>query len=161
MTIPMVFADAESLLDSLNAQPSPTGYEIKNVDLNLLFDPKILIQTQRLTFHSSKITFQDMNFVGSFVYDKVDVVFINSQISPNENEKEQVILAENETILIAEQLTFDAKNINSIVINNHSFSSFINSIKTTISAVKFAFLEMKKVAIIIGIVKSTVVNQTF
>jgi hypothetical protein len=68
-----------------------------------------------------------MNFIGSFVFDNCDVVFVNSQISPNKNEREQVILAENETILIAEQLTIDAKNINSIVINNHSTSSFTNS----------------------------------
>jgi hypothetical protein len=32
-----------------------------------------------------------MKLTGSFVFDKFEVVFIHSQVSANENEKEQVI----------------------------------------------------------------------
>jgi hypothetical protein len=68
-----------------------------------------------------------MKLTGSFVFDKCEVVFVNSQVSVNENEKGQVIFKENETMFIAEQLSIDTKNNNSIVINNHYISSFTNS----------------------------------
>jgi hypothetical protein len=45
MTIPKLNESAESLLDTINAKSTPFGHEIKNADLNLLFDPKILIKT--------------------------------------------------------------------------------------------------------------------
>jgi hypothetical protein len=41
-----------------------------------------------------------MKLTGSFGFDILEVVFINYQVSANENVKKQVIFEENETILL-------------------------------------------------------------
>jgi hypothetical protein len=68
-----------------------------------------------------------MKLTGSFGFHEFEVVFINYQVSANENVKKQVIFEENETIFIAEQLSIDTKNNNLILVNNHSIFSFTNS----------------------------------
>jgi hypothetical protein len=79
-----------------------------------------------MTIYFSNVTFQNLNLLGSLAFDKCNVTIFNSQISPNQNETEQVILADNETTFIAHNLTIDSKEIKSIVVNNHSLSSLTN-----------------------------------
>jgi hypothetical protein len=67
-----------------------------------------------------------MNFLGSLAFERCNITFLNSQISPNQNEKNQVILVDHETTFIGYNFSIDAKMINSIVLNNHSFCSLIN-----------------------------------
>jgi hypothetical protein len=127
MTNPLIITDNQILIQAFNAQQTPTGWKIKDSDCNLLFNPQIQLETQRLTFHSSNITFQNMNLLGSLEFHKCNVVIINSQISPNQKETDFVILADNETTLITYHLTIDSKNINSVIVDNKSTSSFTNS----------------------------------
>jgi hypothetical protein len=59
-----------------------------------------------------------MNLLGSFEFHKCNVAIINSQISPNQKDKYFVILEDNETTLITSNLIIDARNINSIIVDN-------------------------------------------
>jgi hypothetical protein len=96
------------------------------VNLNLLFYPQVQLETQRLTFRNSNIAVQNLNLFGSLAFYRCNVTIINSHILPNQNDKEFVILADNYTTLIASNLVVDSNHINSIGIDNHSFSSFSN-----------------------------------
>jgi hypothetical protein len=51
MTNPLIITDNQILIQTLNAQQTPTGWEIKDSDYNLLFNPQIQRETQRLIFH--------------------------------------------------------------------------------------------------------------
>jgi hypothetical protein len=123
---PLIIKDNQSLAAILNVQQTSTGYDVSNVNLNLLFDPRVQIITKKIHFSNSSVTIQNMNLLGSLVFDKCNVVISNSTIFSDESQKDFVISADNSTTFVAFNLKVDAKNINSILVDHHSTVTFMN-----------------------------------
>jgi hypothetical protein len=124
MSNPMIFNSRRSFLQVFKVQQTPIGWEVNNADFDLLFDPQTQIDVQRLTFKSSNISIQNLNLLGSLAFDNCNVTIVNSQISPNPNLEDFVILADNKSTLIADKVKVNSNKINSIIVKNQSISSF-------------------------------------
>jgi hypothetical protein len=130
----MIIENKTTLLQITQAEPVYGGYQIKDCKGNLIFNSQNQIQCERISFYNSNITIQNLNLIGSiFCYNTI-VTIINSQITRNEVEKEFVLFADQNSVLVVSNLKIEAKSINAIKIQKNSICTLTkceisNSIK--------------------------------